>query len=467
MGLKALDIHLRFHELMKREPNADNGDRRRKNIAEKLVRPTIDDDATEADWDFFLTKWKIYVSAAGLVGQKLVFQLWNCPSETLQRQMHDLGYRVVSSEVKLLQAIKKLAVKKHNNVVKVIEFLAVSQTEGEKISSLSLRISGKARLCDFSVSCPGQCGNCDSTCEEKVDFMSKMEAFQMIRSLSDAEMQEKILGETLEKALTFEEIVKFAQNVGSAKLSSGLILKTGTEANKISEESTETPKYGKCGHCGTKHKGDNDPESRKKFCWAYRLNCSKCKAKGHVAKACKSKKTQANVIDDDGDSKTEEAALSLQLFNISKVNMVAQLSHTGINEFGRWARAKVEDHPEVFVSIEADKSGYDQLAKKVALKPERLKVFNSPGLVDSGAQMVVIGKKHLYGMGLTKKDLVPVNMKISAANSGGLKLLGGVFLKIFGYSSSGKRWQTRQMAYCADGCDRLFLSKTACIEFQT
>merc|ERR1711895_420582 len=102
--------------------------------------------------------------------------------------------------------------------------------------------------------------------------------------------------------------------------------------------------------------------------------------------------------------------------------------------------------------------------KKVTLKPGKLKVYNGPGLVDSGAQIVVIGLKHLYGMGLTKKDLVPVSMRIKAANSGGLKLLGGVFLKIFSYSSSGKRWQTRQLAYCADGCDRLFLSKTACID---
>ena len=114
--------------------------------------------------------------------------------------------------------------------------------------------------------------------------------------------------------------------------------------------------------------------------------------------------------------------------------------------------------------MEADKSGYDQLMKNVTLKPGKLRVYNGPGLVDSGAQMIVIGLKHLYGMGLTKKDLVPVSMKIKAANSGGLKLLGGVFLKISGYSSSGRRWQTRQMAYCADGCDRLFLSKTACVD---
>ena len=67
--------------------------------------------------------------------------------------------------------------------------------------------------------------------------------------------------------------------------------------------------------------------------------------------------------------------------------------------------------------MKADKSGYDQLVRNATLRPERLKVFNGPRLVDSGAQMVVIGLKHLYGMGLTNKHLVPVSIKISAANS--------------------------------------------------
>ena len=102
------------------------------------------------------------------------------------------------------------------------------------------------------------------------------------------------------------------------------------------------------------------------------------------------------MIDDDGDSKAETDVLTFKLFNIEEDNMVANLSHTGINEFGRWAKIRVEDHPEVFVSMEADRSGYDQLMKNVTLKPERLKVYNGPGLVDSGAQLVVIGLKHLY-----------------------------------------------------------------------
>merc|ERR1712002_3145 len=180
-----MEIHLEFHKLNDRATATAtvSAGRKKKNVAEKLIRPSITEDASEADWEFFLMKWRIYASAAGLEGEELVFQLWNCPSDVLQRQMHDLGYKVRSSENELLQAIKKLAVRKHNNVVKVIEFLSVTQLEGESIASLSSKISGKARLCDFTVECTGQCGHCESNCGEKIDFTSKMEAFQMIRSI--------------------------------------------------------------------------------------------------------------------------------------------------------------------------------------------------------------------------------------------------------------------------------------------
>ena len=140
--LKDIDIHLRFHELNDRATATATATvtagRKKKNVAEKLVRPSITEDASEADWEFFLMKWRIYASAAGLEGEELVFQLWNCPSDVLQRQMHDLGYKVKSSENELLQAIKKLAVKKHNNVVKVIEFLSVTQLETDRSQTLSI-----------------------------------------------------------------------------------------------------------------------------------------------------------------------------------------------------------------------------------------------------------------------------------------------------------------------------------------
>ena len=44
----------------------------------------------------------------------------------------------------------------------------------------------------------------------EIDFISRMEAFHMIRSLLDGEMQEKILVGILEKDLNFEDIVNLA-----------------------------------------------------------------------------------------------------------------------------------------------------------------------------------------------------------------------------------------------------------------
>ena len=107
------------------------------------------------------------------------------------------------------------------------------------------------------------------------------------------------------------------------------------------------------------------------------------------------------------------------------------LSHVGINEFGKWAKVRVEDHPEVKVTIEPDKDGYEELQ----LRPQPPNCYKSSSfdaLVDTGAQMVVMDLKTVYSMGLSKKHLIPVGMKIKAVNTGGLKLLGGLLEKITG-----------------------------------
>ena len=142
---------------------------------------------------------------------------------------------------------------------------------------------------------------------------------------------------------------------------------------------------------------------------------------------------------------------------------VNQLSHVGINEFGRWAKIRVEDHPEVDVRIEPDVAGYDEL-KLQPKPPLKHKATTSRSLVDTGAQMVVMGVKTVYAMGLGKKNIIPVGMTIRAANTGGLKLLGGVLVRISGKVQDGRERFTRQLAYVAEDVDRVFLSKKACEE---
>merc|ERR1719318_1136716 len=65
-------------------------------------------------------------------------------------------------------------------------------------------------------------------------------------------------------------------------------------------------------------------------------------------------------------------------------------------------------------------------------------------------------------MGLGRKHLIPVGMTIKAANTGGLKLLGGVLVRISGKDLEGSERFTRQLAYVAEEVERVFLSKKAC-----
>ena len=75
--------------------------------------------------------------------------------------------------------------------------------------------------------------------------------------------------------------------------------------------------------------------------------------------------------------------------------------------------------------------------------------------------MVVMGLNNVYAMGLNKKNLIPVGMKIKVANTGGMKLLGGVFDEISGFDGKGNQRISRQLAYVAADVGRIFLSKKA------
>ena len=75
--------------------------------------------------------------------------------------------------------------------------------------------------------------------------------------------------------------------------------------------------------------------------------------------------------------------------------------------------------------------------------------------------MVVVDVKTVYAMGLGRKHIIPVGMTIKAANTGGLKLLGGVLVIISGSDQQGKTRFTRQLAYVAEEVNRVFLSRKA------
>ena len=75
-----------------------------------------------------------------------------------------------------------------------------------------------------------------------------------------------------------------------------------------------------------------------------------------------------------------------------------------------------------------------------------------------------MGPGQLTEIGLSVKDLMEVDLRLSGANGSGIRILGGVFITITGEDSSGKKWSTKQLCYVAEGVTRLMLSKDACVQ---
>ena len=75
-----------------------------------------------------------------------------------------------------------------------------------------------------------------------------------------------------------------------------------------------------------------------------------------------------------------------------------------------------------------------------------------------------MGPRELAKLGLSEKDLIPVEMKLGGANGSQLEILGGVFLILAGKDKAGKIYETNQLCYVAEGVEKLLFSKEACVK---
>ena len=424
---------------------------------DKFPRPEIADPATDTDWQYFQASWESYKRATKITGQNACDQLWHCPTDSLKKKVFDSGVRPTMTEEQIMTGIKRLAVKAHNNMINIVHFQSLCQERDELVPQFAARLTGGAAICDFTVECK---------CKESVSYSEAMQSFQLIRGLYDTDIQEKILADAANTVLTLPDIVKISEAIESGKRSSGVLSRSGG-LNRISEE-VERKSKKTCAYCGGPW---HDGPGWRKRCKGTTSTCSTCSRKGHLpgTLVCKrgSKKDdkETNSIDaNQPETPTptqqgETASMNLGFFCTMTAG-INKLSHVGINEFGKWAKVRVEDHPEVVVEIKPDVDGYGELDLQPR-PPHQHKTTKTKSLVDTGAQMVVVDVRTVYAMGLGRKHIIPVGMTIKAANTGGLKLLGGVLVRISGKDQQGNERVTRQLAYVAEEVNRVFLSRQA------
>lgn len=434
--------------------------------AEQLRRPCIAASGTSEEWTYFTTRWKEYRDGTKLKGADVVSQLLECCSEQLRKDLTRAagGSLLTKTEKVVLKAIETLAVRRENVMVARVTLHNMTQDRDEPVRSFAARIKGQAATCQYVTNCPSE------GCTAEVDFTDAILRDILARGIVDQEIQLDLLGNE-NQDMTLDEMLAFIEAKESAKRSASKLLDVqgaGAVSSTYSRQKRQETQQqqGSCSYCGGHGHGKRAaPHIRSKMCAAYDHKCRLCSKYHHMENLCRSKEKQktahvgGSIID-------EESSLFSELCTIKAADpnnggRITMDHHIYNNLRDIWVKRKSQPQPYVSVTVSADNRDYRDFGIKLTAQTKPLTI---QGMADTGCQSCLIGMKLIKHLGLRMNDLIPVTMKMRAANGNGINILGAAILRLSGASNSkpGHLLETRQVVYVTDNSDRLFLSREAC-----
>ena len=448
---------------------------------EKVPRPQVEKGVTDDDWNFFLDRFTHYKRVYSLAGLEVKDQLLACCDEDLRRDLYrtmGAGYNDITENL-LLEEIRKLAVPHQNQLVNVVSLMGMVQDTDEGIRNFSARVQGQAKVCTFTVAVQAKCPD-QETCKKQFEVIAsyhkEMVKHQIVRGLADSDIKDLVLSEA-DKPL--EDLIKFIEGKESGKRS-GKLLSNPVKINRLqaTPSGTSVDSKEKCSYCGKPGHQRHAPASlRKEKCPAFGTKCSKCDRDNHWAAVCKSAKNPRstpkntnNEVSEENTAKSESLTaqfheiqiLEMQLHKNRSVKAII-MPHMAYQEVEGWIKKSPESHPILPVTVTTHIGGYKQL--NLPLRPSRdiCTARNQPGLADTGAQTVAAGMGLVHSLGLKRKDLIPVSLQLSAANSTDMDVLGAILITITGQDkTSGLPLSSQQVCYITSNCNKLILSKEVC-----
>ena len=220
----------------------------------------------------------------------------------------------------------------------------------------------------------------------------------------------------------------------------------------------------RCGNCG--QRGHNSTrDQRMKHCPAYNHICSKCDTPHHYESVCRkqqrrNRQLQGNSILDESTALFDLLCTTsdVQLSNTSSIT----LDHHIYNELcDTWERRRSDGQPITDLLIQVNPTDVQDLGFHASKTPHTPTVSYT-AMADTGCQSCLSGLDLLTKLHLKQSHLIPVQMKMNAANNNSIKLIGALPLRITGTSPAGITHTTRQLVYFTESTNRMFLSKQAC-----
>ncbi|KAL8569022.1 hypothetical protein ACOMHN_048270 [Nucella lapillus] len=436
---------------------------------EKVKRPTIITSGTNQDWQYFTLRWADYKAATRLDRQDIPFQLLECCDETLRKDLtRTFGALSTKDEDTILKHIKSLAVRQENIMVARVHLNQMRQDRDEPIRAFSARLRGQANVCNYKLQCE---------CTRELDYSDVMVRDALILGLADEEIRLDVLGHTA-PVPNLEETLAFVEAKESGKRSAHRLLDNSGSSNtaafssykrsqkpQIALKPHNTPHTPTCGYCGRTGHGHSRLERLKK-CPAYDHTCTKCHVPHHYKSVCRQSQLQTPKPAPRNSSDAATAFFD-SLYSIDTVCPITNgklvLEHHVYDEFCKtWERRASDPHPYLDIVAQAVPSDSLTLGIHPPFQTQS-PLIPCSAMADTGCQSCLASTALLSKLGLQKRDLLPVTMKISVADSRGINILGAIILRISGTSPLNEKYETRQVVYFSDNINTFFLSKQACV----
>ena len=435
---------------------------------EKVKRPCISSAGTTEDWHYFKSRWSDYVKATKLEGADKVIQLLECCDEQLRKDLtrNAGGTLTGMTEEEVLGAIKTLAIREENTMVARVALHNMRQGRDEPVRAFGARLRGQASVCKFTQRCTG--------CEATVDYTEAMTKDVLCRGLEDNEIQLDLLGDK-NQDMTLEQVLRFVEAKEAGKRSASRLLlpqAVDSAAGSSYRKQKRTPPkdaqlkdldQGTCTYCGLKGHGQNPPiRVRRKECSAFGTKCNYCNKDHHFEKVCKGKRSQKKPTKDaDHEDMISESLCEVTTTSDTKAT---NLAHHIFDKFTKeWLKKQSKPQPYVRLQMSIQREDYDHFG--FPLRVPQAQSYVS-AMADTGCQSCLAGLTVVKKLGLSARDLIPVNMEMHAANDNNIRILGATILRLSGKDSRGEEQSTRQMVYVTDNTDRLFLSREACVDLR-
>ena len=418
---------------------------------EKVKRPTVKSARTSEDWTYFISRWTEYKEATNISGREAVIQLLECCEEQLRKDLsRNAGGSLTNKpEDEVLAAIKRLAVREENSMVARVQLHNMRQDRDETVWSFGARLGGQASVCKFTIECP--------SCKKGVDYTNAILRDVLTRGIADADIQLDLLSAE-NQDMSLEEAFKFIEAKEAGKRSASRLLDShGAEAARSTYRTQQKASLAprpdeRCGYCGIVGHGRNAPPSvRKKACPAFQHSCKHCGRRSHFGDLCRSKdrprrlpahntKTDQVNTTEDCEGAVFDALCSIQTLGQHKGRSSVVLDHHVYDNLcDRWLLQASRPQPFLGISVSVSQEDYQDLGFKL---PRNTKPTTLLAMADTGCQSCLVGMKAVSRLGLRAEDLIPVSMKMHAANNNSIKILGAVILRFSGKSASGNHLES-------------------------